>query len=168
MIETVLLICLVVVALGVVGLVLIQHGKGADMGASFGSGASQTLFGSQGTGNFLTKSTSFLAFVFFAVCLALGYIAREKAEQKSEFDFGFGESAQVVEQVEGSDIPVVDGAPKVEVSVDSDVPATAEVADTAAKQVKVAVEGVKAKGVESASAPQDVADEADMSQESAQ
>lgn len=167
MIETVLLIGLVVVALGVVGLVLIQHGKGADMGASFGSGASQTLFGSQGTGNFLTKSTSFLAFVFFAVCLALGYIAREKAEQKSEFDFGFGESEQVIEQVDGSDIPVVDVAPTVEVSVDSDVPMAAEVVDAAVKKIEVAVDGIQRKASES-EAELDSAAEADVPQDSAQ
>ena len=80
MIETALLIGLVVVALAIVGLVLLQQGKGADMGASFGSGASQTLFGSQGSGNFLTKSTWTLAFVFFALCLGLAMIARDKAE----------------------------------------------------------------------------------------
>ena len=56
----------VVVSLAIIGLVLIQHGKGADMGASFGAGASATIFGSSGTGNFLTKSTSVLAVVFFA------------------------------------------------------------------------------------------------------
>lgn len=67
------LIIHVVICLGLISLVLVQHGKGAEMGASFG-GASQTLFGAQGSGNFLTKSTSILAALFFLNCLFLGYL----------------------------------------------------------------------------------------------
>ena len=59
------------VSISIIGLVLIQHGKGADMGAAFGAGASATLFGSSGTGNFLTRSTTVLATVFFALSLIL-------------------------------------------------------------------------------------------------
>ena len=62
-------------ALGVIGLVLVQHGKGADMGAGFGSGASGSLFGASGSANFLSRSTAVLAAVFFLTCLALAYIA---------------------------------------------------------------------------------------------
>ena len=62
-------------ALGVIGLVLVQHGKGADMGAGFGSGASGSLFGASGSANFLSRSTALLAAVFFLTCLALAYIA---------------------------------------------------------------------------------------------
>lgn len=64
----------VVVAMLVIGLVLIQHGKGADIGAAFGSGASNTLFGSQGTGGFLFKLTGGLALTFFATSLMLSYL----------------------------------------------------------------------------------------------
>ena len=64
----------VLVAIILVGLVLIQHGKGADIGASFGSGASSTVFGSQGTGSFLFKCTGGLALLFFATSLTLSYL----------------------------------------------------------------------------------------------
>ena len=64
----------VIVAIVVIGLVLIQHGKGAEMGAAFGSGASGTIFGSQGTGGFLFKLTGGLALVFFATSLMLSYL----------------------------------------------------------------------------------------------
>jgi preprotein translocase subunit SecG len=79
--EFAIIIVHVLAALGITGLVLIQHGKGADMGASFGSGASQTIFGSAGTGNALTKSTSWLAIVFFLTSLGLAVLARQQADQ---------------------------------------------------------------------------------------
>lgn len=61
-------------ALAMIGLVLIQHGKGADMGASFGSGASGSLFGASGSANFLSRTTAALATVFFICTLALAYL----------------------------------------------------------------------------------------------
>lgn len=64
----------VLVAIVLIGLVLIQHGKGADIGASFGSGASATVFGSQGTGTFLFKVTGGLALTFFITSLSLSYL----------------------------------------------------------------------------------------------
>ena len=67
----VLLVVYLLVALALVGLVLVQHGKGASMGASFGAGASNTVFGSSGSGNFLTKSTAILAILFFVIILLL-------------------------------------------------------------------------------------------------
>ena len=63
----------IISAIGMIGLVLVQHGKGADMGASFGSGASGSLFGASGSANFLSRSTSFCAAVFFACTLGLAY-----------------------------------------------------------------------------------------------
>jgi preprotein translocase subunit SecG len=65
-------------ALGMIGLVLIQHGKGADMGASFGSGASGSLFGASGSANFLSRSTAACAAVFFACTLALAFSSNER------------------------------------------------------------------------------------------
>ncbi|HEX9810692.1 MAG TPA: preprotein translocase subunit SecG [Burkholderiales bacterium] len=65
----------ILAAVGLVALVLLQQGKGADMGAAFGSGASQTLFGSRGTANFLTRTTAVLALVFFVANLVLAYLA---------------------------------------------------------------------------------------------
>ncbi|ODS60243.1 MAG: preprotein translocase subunit SecG [Acidovorax sp. SCN 68-22] len=60
-------------ALGMIGLILVQHGKGADMGAAFGSGSSGSLFGASGSANFLSRTTAVLAVVFFASTLALAY-----------------------------------------------------------------------------------------------
>ena len=74
MLYNILLIVQILVALGIIGLVLIQHGKGADAGAAFGGGASGTVFGSRGSGNFLTKLTSVLAVVFFANSLMLAWL----------------------------------------------------------------------------------------------
>jgi preprotein translocase subunit SecG len=68
----------ILVALTIIGLVLMQHGKGADMGAAFGSGASGSLFGATGSANFLSRATGMLAAVFFATSLALAYVASSK------------------------------------------------------------------------------------------
>ena len=76
--QTILLVVQVLVAASLIGLILIQHGKGADAGAAFGSGASSTVFGSQGSSNFLTKATAILAFVFLANSLSLAYIASRR------------------------------------------------------------------------------------------
>lgn len=70
-----LLVLLLLVAVGLVSLILLQQGKGADMGASLGSGASATLFGSSGSGNFMTRVTSILATLFFIISLILGNLS---------------------------------------------------------------------------------------------
>ena len=77
--EQAILIVHVLAALGITGLIMLQQGKGADMGASFGAGSSQTLFGSQGGGNVLTKSTALLAVLFFATSFGLAIVAKDKA-----------------------------------------------------------------------------------------
>ncbi len=74
----VLLVVYLLVALALIGLVLVQHGKGASMGASFGAGASNTVFGSSGSGNFLTKSTAILAILFFVISLVLGAMTNNR------------------------------------------------------------------------------------------
>jgi preprotein translocase subunit SecG len=124
MIETVLLIVLVCVALALVGLVLVQQGKGADAGASFGGGASQTVFGGAGSGNFLTKSSWTLAGIFFVICLALGYLAREKAGGSG---VDFAEPEVQVEQVIETDVPQYDEAAET-----SDVPVAPTPSEAAA------------------------------------
>lgn len=68
----------ILAALVMIGLVLVQHGKGADMGASFGSGASGSLFGATGSANFLSRSTAICAAVFFVCTLALAYLSNER------------------------------------------------------------------------------------------
>lgn len=74
MLYTILVVVQVLVAVSLVGLILVQHGKGADAGAAFGSGASGTVFGAQGSANFLSRATAALATVFFAVSLTLAYL----------------------------------------------------------------------------------------------
>ena len=68
----------VISALAIIGLVLLQHGKGADMGAAFGSGASGSLFGASGSSNFLSKSTAVAAAIFFAATLSLAYMGNNR------------------------------------------------------------------------------------------
>ena len=75
---TVLLVLHVVVALAVIGLVLLQHGKGADMGSGFGGGSSGSLFGASGSANFLSRATAVLATIFFLTSLGLAYLATHK------------------------------------------------------------------------------------------
>jgi preprotein translocase subunit SecG len=70
---TILLAVQILSALSMIGLILVQHGKGADMGAAFGSGGSGSLFGATGSANFLSRTTAVLAFVFFVCTLALAY-----------------------------------------------------------------------------------------------
>ena len=69
-----------------VGLVLMQHGKGADMGAAFGSGSAGSLFGSAGSANFLSRSTAIAAFVFFSACLGLTYMYNHRAPSLGVMD----------------------------------------------------------------------------------
>ncbi len=83
-VETLVVVVHVVIAVTLVGLVLIQQGKGADAGAAFGGGASQTVFGSQGSGNFLTRATTFLAIVFFVTSFSLAVFAKHRAEVAGE------------------------------------------------------------------------------------
>ena len=73
----------ILTALIMIGLVLIQHGKGADMGASFGSGASGSLFGATGSANFLSRSTAVCAAVFFAATLALAFLSNDRSGASS-------------------------------------------------------------------------------------
>ena len=80
LLETGLVGLLIVIALSLVALVLLQRGKGADIGAAFGSGSSNTVFGSTGSLSFLSRTTAWLAVGFFAVSFGLAYTARERAE----------------------------------------------------------------------------------------
>ncbi|HWA12864.1 MAG TPA: preprotein translocase subunit SecG [Burkholderiales bacterium] len=76
--ETVILILHVLAALCVIGLVLLQHGKGADMGAAFGSGSAGSLFGASGSANFLSRTTAVLAAAFFLTSLGLTYLTSHR------------------------------------------------------------------------------------------
>ena len=76
--QTLIVVIHVIVAIVIVGLVLLQQGKGADAGASLGAGASQTVFGASGSGNFLVKATTFAATIFFITSLSLAIFARNE------------------------------------------------------------------------------------------
>jgi preprotein translocase subunit SecG len=83
MLQTIVLIVHVGVALLIVGLVLLQRGKGAEAGTGFGAGASGTVFGARGSANFLSRSTGLLATVFFITSLALAYLSTQRTEPDS-------------------------------------------------------------------------------------
>jgi len=83
MLYNILIILLVLDAMLLIGLILLQQGKGADAGAAFGSGASGTVFGAAGSANFLSRTTGVLAAIFFALALAMAYFARHEPAPKS-------------------------------------------------------------------------------------
>ncbi len=83
MVHTLILVAHVVVAVALIALVLLQQGKGADAGAAFGSGASSTMFGSQGSASFLSRTTAILATVFFMTSLSLAYFSTQATLPKS-------------------------------------------------------------------------------------
>ena len=99
--TNIIIVLHVLVALAIIGLVLLQHGKGADMGSGFGGGASGSLFGATGSANFLSRSTAVLATIFFLLSLALAYLATNRPR----------ESGSVVDRVPASAQPA---APKEE------------------------------------------------------
>lgn len=83
---TVLVVVQVIVAIGLIVLVLLQQGKGADAGAAFGSGSSGTVFGARGAANFLSRTTAWLAAIFFGTSLALAYVVHGQSAPKSVVD----------------------------------------------------------------------------------
>lgn len=113
----ILMIIYLVVALALIGFILIQQGKGAGMGSSFGGGASGTVFGASGSGNFLTKTTTILAVIFFGVALGLGNITSDKTAPQNSNDLFPADS---LEQPVSTDIPAVDS------SRDTDLPVASE------------------------------------------
>jgi len=86
MLYEILIVVYLIISICLIGLVLIQQGKGADMGASFGAGSSATIFGSSGSGNFLTKSTTWLAIAFFAISLLLGNLTANRVKSTDEWN----------------------------------------------------------------------------------
>lgn len=124
MVEQIILVLHVLIALAIIGLILLQQGKGADMGASFGGGSSQTVFGAAGGGSILTKSTALLATLFFATSLGLAIFAKEKAVSAGLVDVPVPVVQEVPAVDQGSDVPVMPGAEATAVDTGSDdVPA---------------------------------------------
>ena len=126
-----LIIAYLIVSICLIGLVLIQQGKGADMGASFGAGSSATIFGSSGSGNFLTKATTWLAIAFFVISLVLGNLTANRIKSTDEWnnlnspveqtipgdDSIPSESIEPSRSVENTDVPTASKQ-----SSDSDIP----------------------------------------------
>jgi preprotein translocase subunit SecG len=119
--EQIILIAHLLIALAIIGLIMLQQGKGAEMGASFGSGASQTLFGSDGSTNMLTRGTALLATAFFATSFALAIVARDQAAVTDELNIPIPVAEQI-ELVDDIDLPIVeeDGPPVM--SAEDDIP----------------------------------------------
>ena len=126
MLEQLVLIIHILAAVTIIGLILIQQGKGAEAGASFGGGGSQTVFGVQGGGNLLTKWTSILAVTFFATSLSLAYFAKQQ-------------SLSVGEEIIIEDPAVVD---VIQAPVNDEIPVAAE--STGADEIPAAVDSVPA------------------------
>lgn len=109
--NQVILVVHLLVALAIIGLILLQRGKGADVGASFGGGASQTVFGSSGGGNVLTSATGWLSAIFFATSFGLAMIADQQYAETD--DLGFEVPLEAVEAAPlapAGDLPLVDEA----------------------------------------------------------
>ncbi len=116
---TVLVIVQVVVAIGLIVLVLLQQGKGADAGAAFGSGSSGTVFGSRGAANFLSRTTAWLAAVFFGTSLALAYVVHGQSAPKSVVDAMAPTAAKPVSPVVELPAVPVEGSGPVTVKVET-------------------------------------------------
>jgi len=126
MLYQVLIIAYVLIALALIGLVLIQQGKGADMGASFGAGSSATVFGSGGSGNFLTKTTTWLAIGFFVISLVLGNLTANRTKSVDEWnDLSVPASEQTL-PTDAIPADVESAIPEAAISENSDVPAADE------------------------------------------
>lgn len=121
--ETIVVVVHVIVAVAIVGLVLLQQGKGADAGASFGAGASQTVFGSSGSGNFLVRATTIGATIFFITSLSLAVFAKNQSTLGGAANSPLANEAllQEISAPLASDVPQLDVAPA-PVAEEDDVP----------------------------------------------
>lgn len=119
--EQITLMVHLLVALALIALILLQRGKGSDIGASFGAGASQTLFGSAGSGNALTRMTAWLSAVFFISSFGLAVIADSRTADEDDLGFEVPVSAAMEEPVLESDVPMLNDEPESDIPFD-DVP----------------------------------------------
>jgi preprotein translocase subunit SecG len=123
--EQIVLIVHLLLALAIIGLIMLQQGKGADMGASFGAGASQTLFGSTGGANVLTRATTWLVAAFFATSFGLAIIATEKTRSVDDVDIAVPAAQQqpATEEASADDLPAVgEGHVPAAAPVEGDLP----------------------------------------------
>ena len=125
-INALLLVAQVLLSISLIALVLLQHGKGADAGAAFGSGASATVFGAKGSGNFLTKATSIIATLFFATCLSLAYLAANREGPNSVMESvvetqTIEQGGMVLQQPNSTDLPPAEPE-TLNTEINSDIP----------------------------------------------
>lgn len=118
--ENIVLLVHLLIALAIIGLILMQRGKGAEMGASFGGGSSQTLFGASGAGNFFSKLTAIFAFLFFITSFSLAIMAKQKGEADVFED-------EIPTAVESAPAVNADDIPEVGEDETADIPESAEV-----------------------------------------
>ena len=117
--QTILVVAFLFVSIAVIALILLQHGKGADAGAAFGSGASATVFGASGSANFLSRTTAILAVIWFVLAMALGWFAMRTVEVPGLMDQDSAPGEEVVVPTTETpssaapDLPDVPGAPAV-------------------------------------------------------
>jgi preprotein translocase subunit SecG len=129
-IQKIVLIVHTLIALGIIALVLLQRGKGADAGAGFGAGASGTVFGARGSGSFFSRATAVLATAFFASSLTLAYLSSQRTAEPESLirtDTAVEEPADVVPAIEepapDTDMPALDPADDGAVESETDMPA---------------------------------------------
>ncbi len=124
--QTVLVVVHLLLAIAIIGLVLIQHGKGADAGAAFGSGASATVFGAQGSGSFLTRLTGGFAALFFMTSIALAYFATQGSVEVGLMEQAPGSASAIPAVVEEiiettvSEVPAIIGTPVENISTEAE------------------------------------------------
>ncbi|MGL4564965.1 MAG: preprotein translocase subunit SecG [Halioglobus sp.] len=109
--EQIIIVAHMLIALAIVGLIMLQQGKGADMGASFGAGSSQTLFGSEGGGNVLTKATAWLVVLFFASSFSLALLVNQRSNTSDELDLAIPAAAENNAAVVEDELPVLEETP---------------------------------------------------------
>ena len=135
--EQIVLVIHLVIALAIIGLIMLQQGKGADMGASFGAGGSQTIFGSDGSGNVLTRATSWLVVLFFASSFGLAVLANQRSVTVDDLNLDIpGATSPVVTEIsadefeaateaaasQGDEIPVMESDLPAPILTEGDVP----------------------------------------------
>lgn len=108
--QTLLTVVHLLLAIAIVTLVLLQHGKGADAGAAFGGGASSTVFGAQGSSSFLSRTTAILAALFFVTTMSLAYFASQVGPQEGLMDRLPAPSTPVTAPAPATDVPVAPGS----------------------------------------------------------
>jgi preprotein translocase subunit SecG len=121
--EQIILAAHLLIALAIIGLIMLQQGKGAEMGASFGAGGSQTLFGSSGSGNVLTKATAWLVVLFFVTSFSLALLVNKRSVVVDELDLAIPAAVEKNAPAVEEEVPVLDNtAPAATAPAEDDLP----------------------------------------------